>query len=79
MSKFGKARVPPWTGVEIPVLDAALCNGCGRCVDACPTACLAMGAHHPWLPRPADCVSCVLCVAICPTAALRLELTPLAS
>jgi formate hydrogenlyase subunit 6/NADH:ubiquinone oxidoreductase subunit I len=74
MSKIGKApRVPSRQGVELPVLDTALCTGCGRCPQVCPTACLAMGPHYPWLPRPADCVSCALCVLVCPAAALRLE------
>jgi formate hydrogenlyase subunit 6/NADH:ubiquinone oxidoreductase subunit I len=73
MTRHGKApRVPPWTGVELPVLDETLCTGCRLCPEVCPTACLTMGPHHPWLLRAADCVSCEICVQICPAAALRL-------
>ena len=73
MSKHGKApRVPPWTGIELPVLDETLCTGCGLCVEVCPTRCLTMGLRHPRLARPAACVSCALCVEVCPAGALRL-------
>ena len=73
MKKRGKhPRVPPWQGIELPVVDDTLCTGCGHCVEACPTSCLAMESRLPWLPRPADCVSCELCVVVCPAGALRL-------
>ncbi len=62
-----------WRQVELPVVAETLCTGCGWCSQVCPTECLAMGEHFPWLPRPLDCVSCSLCVLICPAAALRLE------
>ena len=62
-----------WRQVELPVVAATLCTACGWCVDACPTRCLALGAHVPTLPRPLDCVSCSLCVLICPAGALEMK------
>jgi formate hydrogenlyase subunit 6/NADH:ubiquinone oxidoreductase subunit I len=75
MSKKSKNRVLEswWRQVELPVLAETLCTGCGWCVEACPTQCLAQGIHVPWLPRPLDCVSCTLCVVICPAHALEMK------
>jgi Pyruvate/2-oxoacid:ferredoxin oxidoreductase delta subunit len=73
MTKPRKSRqVSPAHGIELPILDETLCTGCGICPEVCPTACLAMGAHLPWLPRPAECVACGLCVQVCPAAALEM-------
>ena len=58
----------------LPVLDAARCIGCGDCVALCPTACLAMADHLPWLPRPADCVLCGICELVCPADAIALAI-----
>ena len=69
-NRFGPTA---WRGVELPVLDEALCTGCGLCPQVCPTACLEMGPHVPWLPRPWHCVSCSLCVLVCPAGALELR------
>ncbi len=75
MGKSQKYRVveSQWREVELPVVAETRCTGCGWCVDACPTQCLAFGAHLPWLPRPLDCVSCSLCVLICPADALAMK------
>jgi formate hydrogenlyase subunit 6/NADH:ubiquinone oxidoreductase subunit I len=75
MTAKSKDRVtaPHMRQVELPVVAATLCTGCGWCAEVCPTACLAMGPHLPWLPRPLDCVSCNLCVLICPANALHME------
>src|SRR5262245_59610014 len=62
-----------WSDRELPAVDERLCTACGRCVEICPTACLAMAGPLPWLPRPADCISCGACVFLCPVSALTLE------
>ena len=62
-----------WRQVELPAVDPTRCVGSGLCVAACPTECLAMGPHLPWLPRPLDCVSCGLCAAVCPVDAIQLR------
>ena len=45
-----------WLDRELPTLDERLCTGCSRCVEICPTECLAMTGQVPWLPRPGDCI-----------------------
>jgi MinD superfamily P-loop ATPase len=57
---------------ELPVLDSSRCTRCGDCVAVCPTDCMALAAHGPWLPRPRDCVSCSACALVCPTDALSM-------
>lgn len=67
-----QAMARAWQQRELPTLDERLCTGCGRCVEICPTECLAMNGPLPWLPRPVDCISCGACVFLCPPAALAL-------
>jgi formate hydrogenlyase subunit 6/NADH:ubiquinone oxidoreductase subunit I len=75
MRGAGKKRLieSSWRQLELPVLDETLCTGCGWCPEVCPTQCLEMGNHRPWLPRPLDCISCGLCVLICPARALQMQ------
>src|SRR5262245_9112753 len=75
MARAKKTRITmqSWRERELPVLDERRCVSCRRCVELCPTDCLAMDGPLPWLHRPVDCVSCTLCVLVCPTAALTMQ------
>jgi ferredoxin len=75
----------------LPAVDAAACNGCERCVRACPVeAMLAVSANDPKHPKRTAarvdeerCLGCGVCVRTCRTGALALrvrgprQLTPL--
>lgn len=56
------------TGPGRPVLDAQACDGCGKCVEVCPTHALAMGEWAPASRLAVDygaCISCLECVSAC--------------
>jgi anaerobic sulfite reductase subunit C len=59
-----------FVGTVEPVLDRALCDGCGLCAAACDTKSLIM---RRGLPRrdPQRCDYCGACVVVCPIRALR--------
>ncbi|MBK8795768.1 MAG: 4Fe-4S dicluster domain-containing protein [Anaerolineales bacterium] len=65
----------------LPVVDAARCNGCGKCVDACPVEAMTLVSandpHHPKLRKAevnADlCLGCGVCVQRCTRDGLSLE------
>jgi len=53
----------------IIIIDEELCDGCGRCVEACPLNAI----HIP--PRekiPIKCVVCGACVRMCPVNCLKI-------
>ncbi|MCB1183899.1 4Fe-4S dicluster domain-containing protein [bacterium] len=72
---------PVHTTNFIPDLDATACNGCGRCVDACPVEALALvSANDPGKPRRRAarlledaCLGCGVCVRACAQDALKLK------
>jgi NAD-dependent dihydropyrimidine dehydrogenase PreA subunit len=49
-------------------IDLALCDGCGKCVDACPTDVLRVDESRMKvvIAYPDDCQSCKLCQDDCP-------------
>ena len=55
-----------------PVVDDALCTGCGTCIDQCPAEALAMEEDVP-VVDPDKCITCFCCQEICPETAIQLS------
>lgn len=68
----------------IPKIDDEICNGCGKCTNACPVEAMTLvSANDPRQPnrRKAKldediCLGCGVCVRTCPKSGLRLEARP---
>jgi formate hydrogenlyase subunit 6/NADH:ubiquinone oxidoreductase subunit I len=83
LRRFG-AMHPVHTTGFLPHVDAATCNGCARCVDACPVQAMTLvSANDPSKPRrrraelAADlCLGCGVCTRVCTPKALWLEPRP---
>lgn len=67
-----------------PRVDEVRCNGCGKCVVACPVEAMTLvSANDPHKPKrkkaslDADmCLGCGVCARVCPTDGLWLEARP---
>jgi Na+-translocating ferredoxin:NAD+ oxidoreductase RNF subunit RnfB len=65
----------------LPVVDEARCNGCGKCVNACPVEAMGLvSANDPRHPKmrkalvnTPTCLGCGVCVRACNRDALRLH------
>ncbi len=68
----------------LPWVDESHCNGCGKCVTACPVEAMALvSANDPAHPRlrkarvdPSLCLGCGVCVRACTHNSLRLDERP---
>ncbi|MBU2503192.1 4Fe-4S dicluster domain-containing protein [bacterium] len=72
---------PIHTSNFLPEVAAADCNGCGKCVSACPVEALALvSTNDPHKPKaraakldPDLCLGCGVCVRACPTDCIELK------
>ena len=68
----------------LPVVDESRCNGCGKCVTACPVEAMVLVStndpHHPKLRKARVdttlCLGCGVCVRACTREGLQLEERP---
>jgi ferredoxin len=75
---------PVHTSNFVLALDDATCNGCSKCVDACPVEALSLvSANDPKMTRRKvarlsedRCLGCGVCIGTCPKDSLRLEARP---
>jgi formate hydrogenlyase subunit 6/NADH:ubiquinone oxidoreductase subunit I len=81
--RFGRLH-PVHTTNYLPRVDAERCNGCAKCVDACPVEAMTLvSANDPRRARrrraelDADvCLGCGVCTRVCPTDGLHLVPRP---
>ena len=81
--KFGMLN-PVHTSNFLPVVDEILCNGCGKCVSACPVEAMALvstnNAHRPKMKKAKVlediCLGCGVCVRTCSHKGLSLRARP---
>ena len=63
-------------------IDAAICIGCGACVEKCPLDALRLGEDgKAFIAYAGDCMTCYICERLCPSGAIfvhpfREELPP---
>ncbi len=48
------------------------CNGCGKCVEACPKGVLKMGKNKVLVENLIACTTCRVCENVCPSNALNI-------
>jgi ferredoxin len=81
--RFGLLH-PVHTTNFIPETNESVCNGCGKCADACPVEAMALvSINHPsQKPKrrarlePDRCLGCGVCVRACPNHGIRLKSRP---
>ena len=54
-------------------LDAERCIGCGRCIEVCPHAVLALHAGRARIVDKDACMECGACASNCPVSVLSVD------
>jgi len=55
-------------------IDADACEGCGNCIDVCPTGVYELNGSNVSEPVNADeCIECCACIEGCPQGAITHE------
>ncbi len=61
--------------VQMPIIDASKCNGCGLCVGICKCGVLVLIENKATVIKKEGCAECTrwctLCEDICPNEAIR--------
>jgi Na+-translocating ferredoxin:NAD+ oxidoreductase RNF subunit RnfB len=81
--KFGMLN-PVHTTNFLPMIDETTCNGCGKCVNACPVEAMTLVSnndpHHPKMKKAKVdedvCLGCGVCVRTCGLASMSLRSRP---
>jgi ferredoxin len=81
--KFGLLN-PVHTSNFLPVVDETLCNGCGKCVTACPVEAMTLvSSNDPHRPKMKKakvdediCLGCGVCVRTCAHDSMSLRSRP---
>jgi ferredoxin len=81
--RFGSLN-PVHTTRFIPLVNLETCNGCVKCMNACPVEAMTLvSANDPHKPQRRKakvdediCLGCGVCVRACPTNSLTLQLRP---
>jgi Fe-S-cluster-containing hydrogenase component 2 len=53
-------------------VDKEKCEGCGDCVDACPSSAIEMVEQKAQI-KTDECIDCGACVDACPSKAISME------
>jgi len=54
-------------------IDVDKCDGCGTCVEACPSEAISIGDDKKAKVNEEECVECESCIDECPNSAISME------